>query len=243
MGMELLDAKKIYYELIEKKAIQIADNYKNGHAISEDILLFIHQIYRAAQSEKNYGDSNFSCAYHSPISGDLEFFIARILHHSFCLHEKNWDVLLRRQSAGKTPDIRIKKNNRTIAIIEVKAKGGWIQTFLSKERYEKDLSQGKNPQVTVDKMKGQLEKYQSHFELPADRVFFLLPTLKLVHRKKYKSGIKDYLSYFENTSGLPADNFILLSDNMNLDLACGVECLAPSCRFETMMDGLLQYSE
>lgn len=222
-------------------ASQIANDYKNGHRISENILLFINQIYRGAQAEKIYSDSNFSCAYHSPISGDLEFFIARILYHLSSFYKKDWNILLRRQSRGKTPDIRIVRNSYTLAVIEVKAKGGWIQTFLSKERYDKDLSLGKNPQFTVDRVKDQLGKYQSQFNLSADKVFFLLPTIKLVHRKKYQCSIDDYYNHFERTSGLPKDNFILMSENMNLDLACGIECLLPSSRFESMINKLLEY--
>ena len=41
-------------------------------------------------------------------------------------------------------------------------------------------------------------------------------------------------------SGIPQDNFILLSINKNLDLACSTDDISPSDRFESMINRILQ---
>ena len=69
-------------------------------------------------------------------------------------------------------------------------------------------------------------------------IFLFLPTLALVHRKKYLTELPEYYTYFASTSGLPADNLILLSKNKRLDLSYKTNDLDPTDNFEKLMSKL-----
>lgn len=161
-------------------------------------------------------------------------------------HITHWRVFLRRQVKKTAPDIRIAMGEKSIAVIEIKAKGGWIQPFLSKERYNADKvklenrSSSYNPDETIRRLKAQISKYRKEFSLKADDIYYLLPTLTNVHRNKFPSLIKDYYNYFSKTSGLPKSNLILLSRNLILDLSRATKNadLDPTDDFERMITSL-----
>nr|HQU94003.1 hypothetical protein [Pyrinomonadaceae bacterium] len=139
--------------------------------------------------------------------------------------------------------IRIEVQGKTIAVIEVKAKAGWIQPFFSAERYALDeakFAEGGdlNPELLVQGVRRQLDKYRDAFGLSEGDVFMLLPTLALVHRKKSETDLGGYLTNFESNSGLPAANLILLSGNINLDLSYKIGELEPTDGFERLLQGL-----
>jgi hypothetical protein len=169
--------------------------------------------------------------------------VARILYHYSSFNGSGWKVLLRRQVNKTAPDIRVEVQGKTIAVVEVKAKAGWIQPFFSAERYALDeakFAEGGdlNPEVLVQGVRKQLDKYREAFGLTEGDVFMLLPTLALVHRKKSETDLSGYLKNFESNSGLPAENLILLSSNIQLDLSYKVGDLEPTNGFERLLCGL-----
>lgn len=230
---------------IDKQAQTLAIKFIEGKSITEDILKTIIELYSSAQIERELSDAYFETAYHTPVTGELEFYIARTIFHFSKIQDLGWKILLRKQENKVAPDIRILKNGETISIIEIKAKGGWIQPFLSPERYEKDKHKfdnghSYNPDDLVQKFRSQLSKYTEKFNLTKNDIYFFLPTLALVHRKKYKSNLSDYYNYFSITSELPKENFIILSENLRLDLAHkpDIQALNSTNNFERMLQSL-----
>lgn len=231
---------------VDRRAKSVADHFVMGELITEEIINTIIDLYTSAKVERDLQDEFFEAAYHAPITGELEFFIARILYHISNFKNLKWKIFLRRQESKTAPDIRIQKEGETISIIEIKAKGGWIQPFLSPERYTHDRmrkSKGETlfePDGLIQNHRNQLTKYISTFNLNVEDVFFFLPTLALVHRKKYKSTLEDYYSYFNKTSSLPESNLILLSSNKRLDLSNpSILPLEPTNNFERMINEIL----
>jgi hypothetical protein len=232
---------------IDERAKHLARSFVDGEQITENLLKTIIELYDSAQIEKDIIDDNFEVAYHTPVTGELELLIARILFHYSKSKELGWKIFLRRQVQKTAPDIRIEINNKTIAIIEIKAKGGWIQPFLSPERYANDkvkfnLDNSFNPDSLILRQKNQLDKYKTTFEINKSNIYFFLPTLALVHRKKYETSIDEYYEYFTKTSGLPKNNYILLSENRRLDLAYkpNLDQLQPTNNFEWMLKDLFE---
>lgn len=240
----MLETRKTYYDELDRVAKVAAAYSLNDVHISETILRTLAQLYVAAKVEKEFEDKLFETAYHSPVTGELEFFVARILYHYSTRNDRGWKVLLRRQERKTAPDIRLTKGGITFAVIEIKAKAGWMQGFFSPERFAKDkakfdLKEGAlDPDVRNDKSRDQLGKYFNTFDIRSEHVFLLLPTLALVHRKKSKMDLEGYYDYFSQTSSLPRENLILLSGNMSLDLSYKMGDLLPTGNFERML-GLL----
>lgn len=236
-----------YYQEIDDNAKAIAKDFVRQLPITDKILNAIIAMYQSAKVEQEFKDDFFETAYHSPITGELEFFISRILYHLSKSLNQDWKILLRRQEKKTAPDIRLVKDNKTFAIIEVKAKAGWIQPFLSPERYQNDkrrLQNGKSnfdPDSVIASSKNQLKKYFDTFGITNKDVFLFLPTLALVHRKKYTTDLKGYFEYFATTSGLPKDNLILLSENKRLDLSYKTKDLSPTDNFEKLLTKLTNY--
>ena len=243
----MLSYKKLYYDSIDKMAKKIADNFVAGDLVTEDILKFINELYDSAKVEQSFKTSSFETAYHSPISSELEFYIARIFYHLSELEGKEWKILLRRQQGKTAPDIRIEKGGKTIAIVEIKAKAGWIQPFFSEQRYNVDKERFENgssfdPDALIVKSRKQLTKYSETFDITNNDIFLFLPTLALVHRKKYNTSLEECRTYFSKTSGFPEENLILLSENKSLDLSLVIKGkeLLPTRDFEKLLDKLLK---
>jgi hypothetical protein len=225
-----------YYMDLDENAKLLAREYSNKSLITEKILKIINSLYQYAKIEQEFKDEFFESAYHSPITGELEFLIARILFHFSQLNGKGWKIYLRRQESKTAPDIRLLKGNKTFAIIEVKAKAGWIQPFLSPERYNNDKNKFNNkkskhdPDILISSSRSQLDKYFKTFKLESKDVYLFLPTLALVHRKKYLTDLPEYYNYFASTSGLPAENLIHLSRSISQ--------LEPTDNFERLLERL-----
>lgn len=134
----MLRTRKAFYDELDQRAKVAASAGLDGVAITESILRTLADLYIAAKVEKEYENSFFETAYHSPVTGELEFFVARILFHYSIKHNKGWKVLLRRQERKTAPDIRLVVGGITFAVIEIKAKAGWIQSFFSPEQFAKD---------------------------------------------------------------------------------------------------------
>lgn len=234
-------SRLFYLQKVDDRAKGIADDFINSKPISGEILKTIIELYQTAKVEQHFKDEFFENAYHSPITGELEFLIARVLYHYSMMTNKKWKILLRKQESHTAPDIRLCHNGRTFAVIEVKAKAGWIQPFLSPERFISDkrrLTDGKtmlDPANLVANSRNQLTKYFKTFSISNKDVFLLLPTLALVHRKKYKTELAGYYEYFASTSQLPEENLILLSTNKRLDLSNATSKLEPTDNFEKML--------
>lgn len=227
MARNLAAIKRDYFAFLDRKARNIAYNLAKGKPVTRNILYCIHNLYRSEKAQDYLiKKGKFDLAYHNPISSDLELFIARILYHYSYNKNLKWSIYLRCQSNNTTPDIRIESKGKTLAIIEIKAKAGWIQTFFSEERYRKewdtfkeDRNSQHDPREVIRRIKKQLKKYGQAFDLQPEDVFMLLPSMKLVHRKKSGLGIKDYKKWFAKNSKLPPKNLLLLSDNPDLDLS------------------------
>lgn len=210
------------------------------------LLDYISELYDSVKVEKNFTNKKFESAYHAPVTSDLEFLIARILYHYSKIKNLDWKIYLRRQKKKTAPDIRIDKNNKTIAIVEIKARAGWIQPFFSKEREKKDIRKLKkgtskfDPKDLIKKQKSQLSKYIKTFKINKEQIFMLLPTLSGVHRKTSNRKFSDYEKDFVRNSGLKKENFILLSKNLILDLdpECKRKDYQPTDRFEKFIKKL-----
>ena len=220
---QLLKLKEDYLWYLDHRARHLAGTFKRRSKVTPLLLKYIAELYRAAHLELKNGE-DFKAAYHAPVTADLEFLIARFLLHYSHLKKRQWKIYLR--SGKKTvPDIRIEKDGATLAIIELKAKAGWMQYFLSEDRFKEDLRRFKekkskfDPREGVKQMRQQLRKYSSAYGLSPEGVFMLLPTLALVDRVKYGRKFKDYKKTFVKHSRLPADNLIILSKNPRLDLS------------------------
>ncbi|MBL0255097.1 MAG: hypothetical protein IPQ27_09070 [Chitinophagaceae bacterium] len=118
----MFQTRLAYLSDIDKIAKSIAEDFTGGQKITERLLKTIIDLYQSAKVEQAFKDEYFETAYHSPITGELEFFIARILFHYSALNDKKWKIYLRRQESKTAPDIRLLKNDKTFAIIEVKAR-------------------------------------------------------------------------------------------------------------------------
>ena len=243
----MISSRLKYYQDIDDNAGAIVKEFIQQRAITDKVLNAIIAMYQSAKVEQQFKDSFFETAYHSPITGELEFFISRILYHQSKALNKGWKILLRRQEKKTAPDIRLVKNDKTFAIIEVKAKAGWIQPFLSPERFQHDKNRLLNlkstfdPDTLIANSKRQLTKYCDAFGITNENVFLLLPTLALVHRKKYVTEFSGYYDYFATTSGLPKNNLILLSQNKRLDLSYMTSDLSPTNDFEKLLTKLTNY--
>ncbi len=190
MSAKLTEAKKSYYGQLDRKARYIAHKLAEGEFVSLSLLESVEDLYISAHSQEFYQEF-FRVRYHTPISSDLEFLIARVLHHYSVLGDLDWAVYLRCQKGKTALDIRIEHNGKTLAIIEIKAKAGWIQPFFSSERAMKDMAKlqdGKsdfNPDDLIKRVKDQFRKYYETYGITPGQVFVLLPSLALVHRKKF----------------------------------------------------------
>ncbi|HLC86758.1 MAG TPA: hypothetical protein VJH65_00575 [Candidatus Nanoarchaeia archaeon] len=230
METELVNLKKEYYTFLDNKAKTISEKLSKNKPITQEILTALNELYKSVDCEKEFINNTFECAYHMPVTSEFEFFVSRILYHYSEIKKLDWKIYLRRQSKGKdgklhVPDIRIEKNSKTMAIIEIKAKAGWIQPFFSSERVKKDLKRFKagksdfHPMKKIAEIKKSLQAYSYNYNIPYKKVYLLLPTLALVHRKKNERNISDYKKDFSKNSGLNKQNLILLSQNLNLNLS------------------------
>jgi len=237
---KLIQLKKGYYNYLDRKARHLAFNLSKGQEVTKLLLDYISELYDSAKSEKDFINDKFESAYHNPITSDLEFLIVRTLYHYSNIKNLNWKVCLRKQKGKTAPDIRVDKNNKTIAIIEIKARAGWIQPFFSQEREKKDTKKLKegtgkyDPKDLIKNQKYQLSKYVKTFKIKKDQIFLLLPTLSGVHRKISNRKLSDYENDFAKNSGLSKDNLILLSKNLLLNLSpdCKRKNYQPTDKFE-----------
>lgn len=74
----MLEIKKELYQVIDKNAKSLALDFSKGKLITNRILETIIELYESAKIERDFTDDYFQTAYHSPITGELEFFISRI---------------------------------------------------------------------------------------------------------------------------------------------------------------------
>jgi len=229
-----------YYKKIDKWAMQNAEKLITGDPdsiLSFDLLKQISSIYMGAKVESKIEPSkNFSAAYHTPITGDLEFLIARTLYNYSLVKELEWKIFLRKPKKMNdgmlVPDVRIDRGGKTIGIIEIKARVGWMQPFFSEEQRLKAIvrkernPKAKDPEEIIKAAKDQLEKYIKGFGLAESKkqtMFMLVPSLEAAHRKKLtslKSMEEIYLEYkktFSDHSGLEQQNLVVLTKDLNYD--------------------------
>jgi hypothetical protein len=209
-----------FYQTIDEKANEIAKKISNNGNVTSDILRFINEIYiEVASYKEHFHDDKFESAYHEPVTSYLEFFIARILYHFSEIKKLGWKIYLRRQVGKKpnrvAPDIRIEKNGKTIAIIEIKAKVGWAQGMFSKERFEKYKEKS---QEIINEFRDTLEKYKNLFNIDYSQIFLLVPSFKEAHKKSSKESFEDHRDWISESTGLIKENIIVLSNNLELEL-------------------------
>jgi hypothetical protein len=249
-GSKLVKLRKGYYSYLDGKAKYIASQLSENRPVTKLILDYVKELYASARSGMFADkDKNFEAAYHNPISSDLEFLVARALYH----YSKNlgWKILLRCQKDKSAPDIRIERDDKTLGIIEVKARAGWIQNIFSEERYIKekgkfeDGERSSDPAERIDRFRHQLEKYYQTYGIEAGHVFVLLPSFALVHRKRSTLTVRDYKSFFSINSNLPEDSLVVLSDNPSLDLSRepSRKEYKPTSEFEKMVRTLTKLSK
>ncbi len=240
MTKKLIQLKKNYYNYLDRKARHLAFNLSKGRKITNLLLDYISELYDSVKVEKDFTNKEFESAYHPSVTPELEFLIARILYHYSHIKKLGWKIYLRRQVKKTAPDVRVEKEGKTIAVIEIKAKAGWIQPFFSKEREKKDMKRMKegrsdfDPRELIKTAKAQLSKYIKVYKINKDQIFVFLPTLSLVHRKTSNRKFFDYEKDFVKNSGLKKESFLLLSKNLLLDLSsdCKRKNYQPTDRFE-----------
>ncbi len=219
----LCKAKSQYVMAIDGLAHQNATGLAAGRDVTERLVEQLEAIYKAAREERRYKDAAFESAYHTPVTGDFEFLVARTLCHYGLKLSLNWKVFLRRQVTRTAPDIRVTVGDRTLGIVEIKTKLGWMQPFFSSQQATKDarrLREGKsdfNPTYAIDQWREQLDKYAKVFKVRKECVFVLVPSLRHVHRKKHGLTLANYRQTFARNSGLPEQNLVLLSDDLDYD--------------------------
>jgi len=233
-----------FYQTIDEKANEIAKKISKNENVTSDILQFINEIYNEVASYKEHfrDDDKFESAYHEPITSYLEFFIARILYHLSIIKQLNWKIYLRRQVGKKpnrvAPDIRIEKNGKTIAIIEIKAKVGWLQGMFSEQRFKKYEEKS---QKRIDEFRHTLEKYKNLFNIDYSQIFLLVPSLREAHKKIHNESFEDHINWTSKTTGLSKENIIVLSKNLELELEekeVDQNELSPTNYFENMIKKL-----
>jgi uncharacterized protein (UPF0305 family) len=233
-----------FYQTIDEKADDIAKKISNNENVTSDILQFINEIYNEVASYKEHfhDDNKFEVAYHEPITSYLEFFIARILYHFSEIKKLGWKIYLRRQVGKKpnrvAPDIRIEKNGKTIAIIEIKAKVGWAQGMFSEERFKKYEEKSEK---TINEFRRTLEKYKNLFNIDYSQIFLLIPSLREAHKKIHNESFEDHINWTSKKTGLSKENIIVLSENLELELEekeVDRNELFPTNRFENMIKKL-----
>ena len=221
-----LEGKKQFYKGLDWIALRLIKGFYLSREITYKILCIIWLIYHFAKPERYFTNSYFESAYHAAITNDVEFFFSRLLYHFLRIkHCENFTIYLRRQIRGAVPDIRIEFNKQTVAILELKIKGGWTQVLYSPQTYQKEKRKfnnkeiEENPDKTIAKEKEKISKYSNIFKLDKKYIFVLLPTLALIHRMNHSTGINEYRKHISDVFGIPEKNFILLSRNKRLDLA------------------------
>ncbi len=245
---KLIQLKKNYYNYLDRKARHIAFNLSKRRKVTNLLLDYISELYDSVKVEKHFTNEKFESAYHPSVTPELEFLIARILYHYSDIKKLNWKIYLRRQFQKTAPDVRIEKDGKTIAVIEIKAKVGWMQYFFSREREKKDmkrLKEGKidwDPGEAIKVTRAKLSKYARIYKISKDQVFVFLPTLSMVHRKTSKRKLIDYERDFVNNSRLKKENFILLSKNLILDLSpdCRRKDYQPTDKFERFIKKIIK---
>jgi len=241
---DIIKMKRQFYSELDNQAKGVAARIRKRLPATPLLLESIHSLYRCAKTERAFQNERFECAYHNPVTSEFEFLVSRIIYHSY----PGMKVYLRRQVSKTVPDVRVERGDKTIAILEMKTKAGWMQPFFSSERERKDLKRleegksDKDPRKQIQSIRDQLLKHTAAFGIGKDRIFMLLPTFTLVHRKRSGRTMKDYLADFERNSTLSRANLIIMSNNLTLDL--GVENdqaeLMATDRFERFVRGLGQ---
>lgn len=233
MDNKIIQLKKRYYAYLDRKARNIAYNLSKNKNVTRLLLKNIANLYQLEKlGTADFEEDNFEAGYHNPVTSDLELLVSRILFYYSKFKKQNWKIYLRKQGAFNktnkkrkviTPDIRVVKDDKTLAIIEIKAKAGFMQPFFSIERYKKDMKRMKenksnyDPKLKIREAKNQLEKYSRECNIPRERVFVFLPSCGSFHQKNYTSKLEDYKKRFAKNSGLPKDNLIILSNYLRFD--------------------------
>ena len=224
---KLTSIRKNYYDYLDSKAKYLASLLITHKKMTRLLLDYIEELYTSAKIEREFSNDFFKSSYHNPVTSELEFLIARILYHYSIKKDLGWKIYLRSQVKKTAPDIRIVKDNKTLALIEIKAKIGWMQVVFSQELFAKDLAilkSGKNkydPRVEIEKFKYQINKHCKAHEVSKDRFFLFLPSLYEAHRRGSKYKVEDYEKDFIKNFSLPEENFVLLSRNLEFEVGRG----------------------
>lgn len=245
---ELIKAKKNWFHLLDRKARNIAYKLTRKQKITKLLLKYIAELYDCANTEEDYSRENFKSAYHQSITSNLEFLVSRILYHFSNMNHLAWTINLRQPKKDRNsgqmvaPDIKIEKEGKIVAIMEIKAKAGWMQPFFSEKREQKDIEMGRDPKGIITKSRDQLLKYAQLESCGKDKIFVFLPTFIHVNRKKYENSGDNYRETFAKNSTLKKENLILLSENTSLDLAINREKkdYAPTNDFENFIKTIAQ---
>lgn len=214
----LIDLKREYFNCLDRQANHIASKLADGKLVTKLLMRHISTIYESAKLEKTFENpSTFETAYHQPITSDLEFLVSRIIVNYSKKNNLDWKIYLRKQKKNcntnkyVVPDIRIENNGRLLCIIEIKAKGSWMQPFFKKSNNDKDPN--------IIEAKKQLMKYSNFENCGKENIYLLLPTLTSISKKKGTEDASYHRKAFAENSGLNAKNLILLSNNVFLDLS------------------------
>jgi hypothetical protein len=125
--------------------------------------------------------------------------------------------------------------------LEIKANAGFMQAFISLEAYDKEKEKGHHPEELVKKQNEQLSKYKNAFE--TNNVYMLLPTLESAHQKNYKTSYEGYKNNFKKNTGLPKNNLLVLSNDLNLNLGnkkSDIQKNKMTDEFEKMLDKIIK---
>ncbi len=212
---------------MDGKAKYIANLLSSRKKATKLLLDYIGELYTSEQSVKDTFKEKdvFESAYHNPVTSEMEFLIARIFYHYSKVKNLGWEIYLRRQKEKTVPDVRVEKDGRTIAIVETKAKIGWMQGVFTRENIKKVRRKfrrgergGYDQDKAISDFRKQIEKHCQTHRISKSQYFLLLPSVSAAHRRRSKYKVEDYEKDFIRNSGLPnKENFVLLSGNLEFD--------------------------
>ncbi len=225
------EPKEDYYQLLDKAAQKVAEDFIAGKAVSLEVLRIIFFSLDASYAiswetiNRNYR-KGFDCSFPAFISIDVEYYIARILYHIAKLKNKNWKIVLKKEVLGVAPDIRVvvpneKEGEKTIAVLDINVKE-WARA-LAMGDLDKDLSPFV-PTHLSQIINRRIDQFIYALEVSKEELFVLLPT-----------------AYIATDLVIPKANMVIFSESLKKEThLVPAEELQLTSQFEFFLNKLLE---
>jgi len=249
MKNDLMSVSIQHFKIIDEYSLKLANDFKSDKTITYQMIQAIVDFYDTANIEKNINTERFTSAYHTPVTADFEFLLARLLFHIGILYKKEWKIDLRRQEKKATPDIRISNGGKTLWILELKVGMSWAKSFICPTFYKKAIKKYEidnkwDPDLFNRKCSLVLDKYSEIYSIPKEKIFLVIPSLASIHyrRESKHLNLNDYRNHFNSVSGLPNRNLVIFNNNLLQNLANPKEAkvpFQPTMELESMITKLI----